>query len=269
MMECPCTDRYLKVFSEASTLQTGHCQDAKTKADTTMQAPEKCFEGAVSLGMTPAKSNLTVNDMSKPKGCYATAVAGGYEIAFNSAASNVSCGAKNGTHPRSVSQIVNDDVVNFETDVDMCAGATAAPPFVFCLLLCVSCLNRRCHRRANDLVTITATGPAAGWFAVGFGSQTMDGVCVGACPPTPGTNAIIFMTDGTAMEHELGMHADGHAIPTSVKVTDHKVVGGKRTVTVTRSLKVTIAADFSAKDQSTLRQARPAASLARFFCFRA
>ena len=65
---------------------------------------------------------------------------------------------------------------------------------------------------ARDLVTVTATASADAWFGVGFGSQTMDGVCVGACPPKPGTNAMIFMPDGTVHERSLGMHAEGSEI---------------------------------------------------------
>eukprot|EP01051_Picozoa_sp_SAG22_P009427 SAG22_NODE_787_length_7239_cov_4.418487_6_plen_722_part_00 len=221
MMECPCSDRYLKTFSVASSLQSGTCVDPKTKKSTVMAVEKECFDSAVSLGMTPAKKNQTVNMPNMPTGCYASAVAGGYEISFNSAQTKVQCGAPNTTHPRAVAQIVNDEIVTFDVDVDM----------------------------ANDLVTITATGPSDAWFAVGLGSQTMDGVCVAACPPKPGTNAIIFMTDGTVMEHELGMHADGHAIPTSVKITDHKMVDGKRTYTVTRSMKGMTPSHYSFRGQ--------------------
>jgi hypothetical protein len=210
MMECPCSDRYLKVFSVASTLQTGVCVDAKTKKSTTMTEAATCFSGAVTLGMTPAKVNKTVNDPSKPAGCSAEAVTGGYEITFNSAPSKVQCGVKsNATHPRAVAQIENEEIVTFDVDVDA----------------------------ANDLVTITATSDANVWFGVGFGAQTMDGVCVGACPPKPGTNSIIFMPDGTVNERELGMHQQGKNIPTSVKVKHTSVTNGRRTFVVTRSLK--------------------------------
>lgn len=158
MMECPCSDRYLKTFSVASSLQAGKCQDPKTKADTAMTTAKECFGAAVSLGMTPSKANKTVSDATKPPGCIASAVAGGYEISFNSAKSAVACGAAtNTTHPRAVAQVVNNEIVSFDVDVDM----------------------------EKDLVTITASGGANAWFAVGLGSQTMDGVCVAACPPKP------------------------------------------------------------------------------------
>lgn len=213
MMECPCTDRYLKQFSTASTQQSGTCFEligrSKQKKSTVMTSAAQCFEGATSLGMTPATANKTVADMTIPAGCSATAVVGGYEISYNSAKSPVPCGAKNATHPRAVAQVLNDDVISFNVDVDM----------------------------ANDLVTVTATADSTAWFGLGFGAQTMDGVCVGACPPKPGTNAIIFMPDGTVNERELGMHAQGTNIPTSVKIVSHAVTNGKRTFVVTRSLK--------------------------------
>ena len=210
MMECPCTDRYLKTFSTCATLQSGVCMDPRTKASTSMQTAQECFDGAASLGMTPAKANKTVTDTTLPPGCSATAVTGGYEISFNSAKSQVTCGAAtNTTHPRAVAQVEDPDVIAFDVDVDM----------------------------AKDNVTITATGPVGKWFGVGLGAQTMDGVCVAACPPKPGTNAIIFMPDGTVNERELGMHEEGHNIPTSVTIISHTVADGKQTFVVTRSMK--------------------------------
>ena len=84
-------------------------------------------------------------------GC--TAVAGGYEIKFNTAQSKTQCGAAtNATHPRAVAQVEDAEVVDFDLDVDM----------------------------ANDNVTLTVTGPAGKWMGVGLGSQTLDGVCVAA-----------------------------------------------------------------------------------------
>ena len=221
MMECPCSDRYLKTFSTAATLQTGLCMDPKTKASTVMTDSAACFDGAVTLGMTPSTQNNTVSKMDKPAGCYAEAVVGGYEINYNSAKSKVPCGAPNTTHPRAVSQITNDDVVSFHIDVDM----------------------------ANDNVTITAVASSTAWFGLGLGAQTMDGVCVGACPPKPGTNSIIFMPDGTVNERELGMHEQGKNIPTSVKVISHTVADGKRTFVVTRSMKGMTANHYSFKGQ--------------------
>ena len=216
MMECPCTDRYLKTFSTATTLEKGVCQDAKTKKSTVMTTAKECFAGAVSLGVTPAKQNLTINSMQAPPGCHATSVAGGFEVAFNTAKSKVACGSKgNGT--RSVGHVVNKDIISFDADVNP----------------------------AGDLVTITMECPAAAWCGVGFGSQTMDGVCVGACPPKPGTDAIISLPNGTVFEQELGMHAIGTRLPTLVTVVSHKVDGAKRTVVVTRALKGKTAAHYS------------------------
>ena len=221
-MECPCTDRYLKTFSTCATQQTGVCMDPKTKASTVMKTSTDCFEGAVSLGMTPSKGNKTVNDPTMPPGCSATAVTGGYEISFNSATSKVTCGAPgNTTHPRAVAQVEDEQVIDFDVDVDM----------------------------AKDNVTITATGPVGKWFGVGLGAQTMDGVCVGACPPKPGTNAIIFMPDGSVNERELGMHQQGHNIPTSVKVISHTVADGKQTFVVTRNMKGMTANHYTFKGQ--------------------
>ena len=221
MMECPCTDRYLKTFSSASTLQAGVCIDPKTKKSTVMDSAEKCFHSAVTLGMTPSIKNQTVSDMTKPAGCYAAAVVGGYEVSFNTGKSKMPCGAKNRTLPRAVAQVEDESIVSLVVDVDM----------------------------AKDTVTITATADSGKWFGVGFGAQTMDGVCVGACPPKPGTNAIIFMPDGTVNERELGMHEQGKNIPTSVKIVSHAVKNGKATFVVTRSMKGMTPSDYSFRGQ--------------------
>ena len=109
-----CSDRYLKTFSTASTLQAGSCgKEIFTDA-------KACYAGAASLGFSPSKSNNTVNDPTKPSGCAGTAVAGGFEIEFNSAATKVSCGTgNNATHPRAVGQVVDDAIVTFDTSVDL------------------------------------------------------------------------------------------------------------------------------------------------------
>jgi len=217
MMECPCSDRYTsrRLFSEASTLQAGLCVDPKTKKPALQANASSCFEAAVSLGMTPAKQNLTVNTMTAPKGCFATAVAGGFEISFNTAESKAACGAKNGTKTRVVGSVdavapPGGDGVAFDLSIDSAA----------------------------DLVTLTIVGPATKWFGIGFGLQTMDGVCVGACPPVVGVNAIIFDSTGTTFEQKLGMHAVGTKIAAPIhKVISNKVAAGMRTVTITRPMK--------------------------------
>jgi hypothetical protein len=64
MMECPCTDRYLKQFSTASTQQSGTCFEligrSKQKKSTVMTSAAQCFEGATSLGTPRIVSWLTM-----------------------------------------------------------------------------------------------------------------------------------------------------------------------------------------------------------------
>jgi hypothetical protein len=84
---------------------------------------------------------------------------------------------------------------------------------------------------SKDLATITLSGPSDVWFGVGFGAQAM--------ADEPWT--IIVDGTGAVTERKIGgadpePHVPGALLTPSVTVTSSSVVGGTRTVTVTRAL---------------------------------
>jgi hypothetical protein len=81
--------------------------------------------------------------------------------------------------------------------------------------------------RASERVTITLTGQAGLWFGAGFGAQAMK--------DAPWT--IIVDGNGTVSERQLADQRPGQLLKPSVVVASSAVVGGKRTVVLTRSLK--------------------------------
>ena len=78
LLECPCTDAFVKSIADATTLQSGTCP-----AYSMVSTADRCFGSAARLGLR-AKLNITVDTEAAPAGCYATAISGGFEIAFNS-----------------------------------------------------------------------------------------------------------------------------------------------------------------------------------------
>jgi hypothetical protein len=102
IMECPCTDAFPKVVASSTTLASGKCAGTSL-----MSSADKCFAAAVSLGLD-AKTNVSVHTQTAPPGCYATAISGGFEVAFNSMASSThECGtsSSSSSSSRSVAMI--------------------------------------------------------------------------------------------------------------------------------------------------------------------
>ena len=97
MMECPCTDAFPKKLASAMTLEAGVCTGSSL-----VSSAGRCFDAAASLGLQ-AKTNRSVHTATAPPGCYATAISGGFEIAFNGdAQSKFECGARSSSSPRRV-----------------------------------------------------------------------------------------------------------------------------------------------------------------------
>lgn len=86
-------------------------------------------------------------------------------------------------------------------------------------------------RKQGGMATITLSGPASGWFAVGLNAQEMS--------DQPYT---LIANSSGVIEQKLGTcgseadHCPGTQLSTSVKVVSNSVSGGVRTVTVTRPL---------------------------------
>ena len=82
----------------------------------------------------------------------------------------------------------------------------------------------------SDLATIWITGPDEKWLGVGFGAKTF----------TMSDQPYTIMVDGSGKvsELKLGDHSGGQNLAKSVTIVSNKVVNGRRTVSLTRPLKV-------------------------------
>jgi len=84
------------------------------------------------------------------------------------------------------------------------------------------------RRFATGQVTITLTGPADVYYAVGFNAKAM-----GDLPYT------IVVTPSGVSERKLGNHAPGDELPPTVNVVSNMVSDGRRTVVLTRDSAIT------------------------------
>ena len=193
LLECPLTTRVSKVYESDATLEmTGSC-----KLETTTAA--ECFANAHATLTTAADGakTSTGSDPTKPAGCSVSKASphAAVEIFFNTAKTGAACGAAKG----GVVGGSFDSVASASVSIDS----------------------------AKDLATITATGPSADWFGIGFGAQAMK--------QQPW--AIIMEGDGKVTERKLADQSPGELLPSSVTVVSNTVTDGKRTVVMTRALK--------------------------------
>ena len=77
---------------------------------------------------------------------------------------------------------------------------------------------------SSNSVTISIKGPADKWFAIGFGASEMKG-----------TYSIAVDGRGNVTEHKLGDHELGSVLEPSVALVSAEVVGGLRTVVLSRN----------------------------------
>ena len=82
----------------------------------------------------------------------------------------------------------------------------------------------------NDQAMINITGPDGKWFGVGLGAKTF----------TMSDQPYTIMVDGSGKvsELKLGDHSGGQTLAKSVTIVSNKVVNGRRTISLTRPLKV-------------------------------
>jgi hypothetical protein len=83
--------------------------------------------------------------------------------------------------------------------------------------------------------TLTLEGPDGVWFGAGFNATTM--------ADAPWT--VVVDGAGAVTERQLGDHTPGTALAASVTVVSNAVVGGRRTVVLTRALAGATAAHYS------------------------
>ena len=82
----------------------------------------------------------------------------------------------------------------------------------------------------NDQAMINITGPDGKWFGVGLGAKTF------TMSDQPYT--IVVDGSGKVSELKLGDHSGGQTLAKSVTIVSNKVVNGRRTISLTRALKV-------------------------------
>ena len=82
----------------------------------------------------------------------------------------------------------------------------------------------------NDQAMINITGPDGNWFGVGLGAKTF----------TMSDHPYTIVVDGSGKvsELKLGDHSGGQTLAKSVTIVSNKVVNGRRTISLTRALKV-------------------------------
>ena len=82
----------------------------------------------------------------------------------------------------------------------------------------------------NNQAMINITGPEGKWFGVGLGAKTF----------TMSDQPYTIMVDGSGKvsELKLGDHSGGQTLAKSVTIVSNKVVNGRRTISLTRPLKV-------------------------------
>ena len=89
----------------------------------------------------------------------------------------------------------------------------------------------------SDLVTISIVGPYGKWFGVAFGAKTF----------TMSDQPYTIMVDGSGKvsELKLGDHSGGQTLAKSVTIVSNKVVNGRRTISLTRALKVSTVVKYN------------------------
>ena len=82
----------------------------------------------------------------------------------------------------------------------------------------------------NDQALIKITGPDGKWFGVGLGAKTF---MMSDLP-----YAIVVDGSGKVSEFKLGDHSQGQTLAKSVQIVSNEVVNGRRSISLTRKLKV-------------------------------
>eukprot|EP00051_Salpingoeca_urceolata_P013699 m.173227 g.173227 ORF g.173227 m.173227 type:complete len:766 (+) comp17867_c1_seq2:212-2509(+) len=204
ILECPCTTRTHKVADGYKTASSGTCQVPARLHDA-----DACFLAAATLGFGPVSANLTATSPSLPAGCSVRAAPSGLpnapsvslEVVFNTlSGSDTQCSTVGDQASRVLARS-QSSLVTVGVDIDV-------------------------H---TDLVTLTLTGPADVWFAVGFNATQM--------ADEPWT-VVVDAADGPAAVHErhLGNHMPGTSLPSQLTVVANSVNRTHRTVVVTRPL---------------------------------
>lgn len=197
LLECPVTTRIEKVIqSNYDAVSKGMCVDPVLSAD---ECRDNAPAALTNKAPTGNKFHFAAGtDPAQPLGCSArtdSTNSSVINIFFNSAASKTPCGDS-----AKVVRGTSSSLVKVDVSLDL----------------------------ANDLATITLTGPSAVWFGVGFGAEMMKDA----------PWAIIVDGNGKVTEMKLSDQGTNNVLlkPT-VEVKSSSVTGALRNVVVTRPLK--------------------------------
>lgn len=165
----------------------------------------------------PIYNNHTVSSTDLPAGCSvktAKASANTLDVYWNTNnGSKQQCGAL----PAGTPIVLTGAAVTLESN-----GGT----FGLTLALNESNPNAKTAAEKTGVATLTLAGPAGVWYGIGLGAQAMK----------DSPNAIIVLGNGTVFEQKLVNQGAGSRLPTSVTVVSNTVVGGVRTVVLTRGV---------------------------------
>lgn len=136
LLECPCTTRTTKVFSQYKTLSSGSC------GNTSVTEAVECFR-SINSSLGAPVSQSVIDNTAFPPGCFAVALQHGYAAYFNNnSASTIPCGMGSGLI-RAVGSEQGESLLSLDLDEN------------------------------TGNITINMTGPAEVWFGVGFGATSM------------------------------------------------------------------------------------------------
>lgn len=198
LLECPLTTRITKdIDSGYDVMAGGNCPHQ-------IQTAAECFSAVgKALGPTLAKGahhSIVSAPTTQVRGC---------SVAQN--------------HSSGTLDIVFNTAANQSSSSRVQCGAKAS-------LMAGSAASLVTVRVSNDLrsstSTITLVGPAAVWYGVGFGLSAMKD-----------SWAVIVEGTGTVSERLLGDHVRGERLSPSIVIQSNEVVGGNRTVVLTRLMR--------------------------------
>ena len=212
LLECPLTTRVRKLVdgAYAARIGGGACEDG-AGGDAPITTFSECFEAAAAKLGLPAgttTTNTTLDDAAHPPGCSVTlpadfATRREAAVTFNmNTNAGVPCAPAVARTSGTVSALVTaTGGGGVALAVALDAGAKTA--------------------------TITLSGPDGVWFGAGFNASAMDDF--------PWT--VVVEGNGTVHERKLATHQPGTLLARQTKTLSDTVVGGRRTVVLTRALK--------------------------------
>jgi len=227
LLECPCSDRIQKTWNMTYSLKATIC-------DEPVQSQKECFETAPQLVGSSLFRRLVIHNASLPTGCSLVQFKDGTtDVYWNSESVEASLEADDNRIDPFVAS--KNDMVAFAAGQVNVTVAVQQP----------SAGNGNGLSDVDvdddDAVIIKIVGPVDKWFGVGFGSATMCNHMESDQCPDGGPYAIIVKGDHVE-ERQLGYHEAGVVLSNTtstssshLKIHRNQVVGGNRTVVLTRS----------------------------------